>query len=693
MKHFALAFALCSFGATVIGIGCGGGGGGGGGGNPTTVQILNKQTSLPAGMQFVFNAQTFHNHHNPQGVTWTLTPASGEGTLSNPVNNGSSSSVTYTAANTSCSNCVTITATSVENPSSTDSDTFSIVGSAIVISTTSLPGGLVGIPYGSALQAIGGTPPYTWSVSTGSLPSGFAITTNNANTTGQTITAITGVPTAIGTTQFTVKVTDSSNPAGSVTQPLSITIDSPPNANNAELKGQYAYQINSLGSAAGTEHAEVGSFTADGNGNITNGVVDFNTPNGYFSALPITGGNYAVGPDHRGTATLSFFGGGSRTVAFALGSLNGSNVATAGRLIEFDYTTAVNGPIGSGVIYLQQSAAFALSSIKGSYAFQLIGQNNSATRTVETGSVTVDGAGNLNPGELDINSNGIGTNAAFTGTLTPDPANTATFGRLNLSCTSCSAVGAAGHEVVYIVSANQALLMTTDPESSSGLMSGEMQSQSSTSFANSDLKGTAVFYLEDVGNTAGDARATLGLTSFDGAGNLTVVSQDKNDSGVHTTKTNQTGLTYTVAANGRITIAGANSPLGGYLLSPTAAFLMETSGGTNAGFVEVQSGGTFSGASVSGNYTFGVAPPAVTASVLASGIATSTGNGTLNITADQSGLFGLALDQALTASGFSIASNGVGTDSAGDVIYMISPTKAVFINVSVAAPDVVIIQQ
>lgn len=686
MKHFALAFALCSFGGALTGCG---GGGGGGGGNPTTVQILNKQTSIPAGTQFVFNAQTFHNHHNPQGVTWTITPTTGEGTLSNAINSGSSSSVTYTAPNTSCSNCVTITAASVENPASTDSDTFSIAGSGIVISTTSIPSGLVGIPYGSALQAIGGTPPYTWSVSSGSLPNGFAITTNSANVTGQTITAITGVPTAIGTTQFTVKVTDSASPAGSMTQQLSITVNTPPNANNAELKGQYAYEINSFGSGVGTRHAEVGSFIADGNGNITKGVADFNG----LPTLTITGGSYAVGPDHRGTATVNFLSGGSRTIAFTLGSLNGSNVATTGRLIEFDYTTAVNGPVGSGVIYLQQAAAFALSSIKGPYAFQLIGQNTSATRVVQTGSITADGAGNLSSGELDLNSNGVATNAAFTGTLTTDPANTATFGRLTLSCTSCSAIGTAGNEVVYIVSANQALIMTTDAESSNGLMSGEMQSQSSTSFANADLKGTAVFYLEDVGNTAGDARATLGLTSFDGAGNLTVVSQDKNDSGVHTSKTNQTGLTYSVAANGRITITGANSPLGGYLLSPTAAFLMETSGGTNAGFVEVQSGGPFSSASVSGNYIFGVAPPAVTASVLASGVATSTGNGTLNITADQSSMLGLALDQAITASGFSIAANGVGTDSVGDVIYMISPTKAALINVSSPAPDVVIIQQ
>lgn len=686
MKNLALAFALSFVGAMLVSCGKHGGGGGG---NPATVQILNKQTSVPGGTQFVFNAQTFHNHQNPQGVTWTLTPSSGQGSLSNAASNGSTSSVTYTAPNTSCSNCVTITATSIENPSSTDSNTFSITGSGIVISTASLPGGLVGIPYGSALQAIGGTPPYTWSVSTGSLPGGFVITTNNANATGQAITAITGLPTATGTRDFTVEVTDSANPAGSMTQALSIAINNPPNANNAELKGQYAYEINSLGSAAGSQHAEVGSFTADGNGSITKGVADFNG----FPTLTISGGSYAVGPDHRGTATLNFLSGGSRTMAFALGSLNGSSVATAGRLIEFDYTTAVNGPVGSGVMYLQQSAAFALSSIKGPYAFQLIGQNTSATRTVEAGSVTADGAGNLNAGELDLNSNGIGTNTAFTGTLTTDPANTTTFGRLNLSCTSCSAVGTAGHLALYIVSANQALLMTTDAESSSGLICGEMQSQSSTSFANSDLKGTAVFYLEDVGSTAGDARATLGLTSFDGAGNLIVVSQDKNDSGVNTTKTNQTGLTYSVAANGRVTITGANSPLGGYLLSPTSAFLMETSGGTNAGFVEVQSGGPFSAASISGNYIFSVAPPAVIASVLASGVAVSNGSGILNITADQSGPLGLALDQTITASGFNIASNGVGTDRVGDAIYMISPTKAVLINVSAVAPDVVIIQQ
>jgi hypothetical protein len=331
-----------------------------------------------------------------------------------------------------------------------------------------------------------------------------------------------------------------------------------------------------------------------------------------------------------------------------------------------------------------------LSSIKGSYAFQLIGQSSTlGLRVVESGAATADGAGNLNPGELDLNNNGTATNTAFTATLTTDPANTSTSGRLIFKF----ATGASGNAVLYIVSANHALLMTTDAESSNGIVSGEMQLQSSTSFSNADLTGNAVFYLEDQGQTTGDSRATIGLVSFDGTGKLTVVSQDKNDSGVHTNKANQTGLTYSVAANGRVTITGANNPQTSYLLSPTSAFLMETSGGTSAGFVEHQIGGPFSAASISGNYLFGVAPPAVPASVFSSGIATSTGAGTWNLTSDESSLFGLALDQAITATGLNVASSGVGTDSAGDVIYMISPTKAVLINLSTPTPEVVIIQQ
>ena len=82
------------------------------------------------------------------------------------------------------------------------------------ITTTTLPGGTVGVPYNATLQATGGTPPYAWSLDSGSLPAGLTVNSSTG--------AITGTPTAAGTSPFTAKVTDSATQSD--TQPLSIAV-------------------------------------------------------------------------------------------------------------------------------------------------------------------------------------------------------------------------------------------------------------------------------------------------------------------------------------------------------------------------------------------------------------------------------------------------------------------------------------
>lgn len=79
-----------------------------------------------------------------------------------------------------------------------------------------LPGGTVGSPYSATLEATGGMSPYSWTVITGTLPAGLTLASNGV---------INGTPTAQGTADFTVQVTDSTSPtAESATQALSISI-------------------------------------------------------------------------------------------------------------------------------------------------------------------------------------------------------------------------------------------------------------------------------------------------------------------------------------------------------------------------------------------------------------------------------------------------------------------------------------
>ena len=80
--------------------------------------------------------------------------------------------------------------------------TFSIVINAppLAITTTDLVAGRVGVAYTQTLGATGGTPPYDWRISQGSLPDGLALSVSGA---------ITGTPTTASTFRFAITVTDS----------------------------------------------------------------------------------------------------------------------------------------------------------------------------------------------------------------------------------------------------------------------------------------------------------------------------------------------------------------------------------------------------------------------------------------------------------------------------------------------------
>ena len=124
------------------------------------------------------------------------------------------------------------------------------------VTTTSLPAGKAGTSYSATLAATAGTTPYTWSISSGSLPAGLSL---NASTG-----AITGAPTAAGTTNFTVQVTDADSITA--TQPLSIVITFLPS-------GWADTDVGTV-SPAGSATFSGGTFTAAGAGGGIGGTAD-----------------------------------------------------------------------------------------------------------------------------------------------------------------------------------------------------------------------------------------------------------------------------------------------------------------------------------------------------------------------------------------------------------------------------------
>ena len=83
----------------------------------------------------------------------------------------------------------------------------------------------IGTAYSSACTASGGTPPYSWSVTSGGLPSGLTLTPNAADSH---LATLAGTPTAIGSYSFSVTVTDSAGPAAQASQPFSGTVSGAP---------------------------------------------------------------------------------------------------------------------------------------------------------------------------------------------------------------------------------------------------------------------------------------------------------------------------------------------------------------------------------------------------------------------------------------------------------------------------------
>lgn len=161
-----------------------------------------------------FNA-TLNSTGGVAPVSWSITAGALPAGLS--LNTSGVISGTPTAAGSS-----TFTATVIDSavPTRSTSQGFTLnINGRFAVVSSAPPSGTAGTAYSFIQTLTGGTAPYTWSLSSGSLPTGLSFST----TTG----AITGTPSASGTSSFVLQVVDSETPAETATWPASITIGPP----------------------------------------------------------------------------------------------------------------------------------------------------------------------------------------------------------------------------------------------------------------------------------------------------------------------------------------------------------------------------------------------------------------------------------------------------------------------------------
>jgi len=450
--------------------------------------------------------------------------------------------------------------------------------------------------------------------------------------------------------------------------------------NNSILNGQYAFLLQG-GIATQGYSAFIGSFTADGNGNITAGLLDGNRTLGPTIGLSVVsaGSSYSVGPDNRGCLILANSNGGVATYRFAVGTLDGANHATQGRIIRFDDNTG-NGQQVQGLLMKQDPTSFAASAFSGNYVFGLQGIDSVGGRAAVAGTYHADGAGNLSNYDRDSDDNGSLDSNDTTGSATYsiDP----TTGR------GTGAFSSGTHSVLYMVNSSEILSMTTDALSpATPIISGENRKQTTTSYTQTSLDGKSyVFYETGIDPSNGGNGTLVGQIQFTTNGAATG-DQEVNDNG--TLADQPLSGSVTIAANGRATLS-----VGGvlYLIGTDSAFLVGTDNSVVFGYAQQQTGGPFNNASLSGQFFFGGGAP-VPAGGFDSGSANFDGLSALAVTVDDQSPN--SIDSATINFSYSVTSSPAGkltvtsTDpnNGGVLGFVISGSKVVFMSTGTSPSD------
>ncbi|MGH9772041.1 MAG: putative Ig domain-containing protein, partial [Candidatus Acidiferrales bacterium] len=458
---------------------------------------------------------------------------------------------------------------------------------SLAITTTALPSGTTTTAYSPfPLQVTGGIPPYTWSVISGLLPSGFTLAPDGT---------LSGVPvlTTLSPDQFTVQVQDSEATPVTKTQALTITIAAGTTGGNSLFQGQYAFLFKGFDSGGPVSIA--GTLSADGNGNITSGEEDSNRvlpTNGSVpgavqvaSRIPLTG-TYSMGTDGRGVLQLIATNpstGVTLTTDYRLVIDSNGNI----RFIENNdiitpgVTTDTLGTHGEGTLKPVRGSGFTSANLNGNYAFEFAGADLSGKPAALAGVLNADGVRLLRPaaGALSSDFNDAGT---F------DPVQQSVSGAFSFS----GSRGAAGLVLetgnsqqaltfaFYFVSQSDVYFVETDSPTTTTQsvyyrLSGEMiLQQSAYQFTNSSLAGTTV--VTGTGLSGNNASVLAGLITSSLGDDTANFVFDTNSGGTITSQLMPLSGTYAVGNNGRVVFTSFPNLAVAYLTGGGQGFILSS---------------------------------------------------------------------------------------------------------------------
>lgn len=454
------------------------------------------------------------------------------------------------------------------------------------------------------------------------------------------------------------------------------------NTQNTRIKGTYTFRF--AGFNAAGEVLSVGTFAADGNGNVTSGTENMTTSSGPLPAALITGGTYSVGSDGRGDMMLNT-SLGTFCYVLAVGATTIDNPV----FVQFDQTTAPiactgtqmgAGIHGSGLMNLATTSSFNLGSLNQPYVFELNGFNTFGRRFAYAGRFVGDGAGNITSWLLDTNNGGIAT-------ATSGSAGTYTVGSNGVGTLILSGGRTPLTLNLYMKNSDEIFLSVADAPATNSSAVGVAESQDTNQLYDSTtFKGVSVFYLTgSASNNLTFGRVFGGLAITDGSGGITGFF-DQDDGGVITSNA-QIANQYTATGSGRYIFPVGTISFVMYAITANKGFLLDQGQPTNAvlsGILEPQTTNPINAGTINGTFVQ-IAQQVSSAGAQDTVAALMLNSGTGAVSGTQDETDGGENPNQTVAGSYSVSSNGRGTfnltspATSSGVLYVIGQSKFIVI--------------